>query len=81
MCWTAWQQDDNNEQLLEKSENMKEIRAAAAKHPTLGESIIDLVAGLKVCLTQVLSRLLKLFIYYCFVVSMPRVCKRPVLAA
>ena len=49
--------DDSNEQLLEKAGNMKEIRAAAAKHPTLGEAIIDSVAGPKVCLTQVLSRL------------------------
>jgi len=42
--------DDNNEQLLEKAGNMKEIRAAAAKHP-------DSVASPKICLTQVLSRL------------------------
>jgi len=50
--------DENNEQLLEKAKiNMKEIRPAAVKHPTLGEAIIDSVAGPKLCLTQVLPRL------------------------
>ena len=49
--------DDNNEQLLEKAGNMKEIRAAAAKHPELEKAILDSVASPKICLTQVLSRL------------------------
>ena len=44
--------DDNSEQLLEKAGNIKEIRAAAAKHPTLGEAIIDSVAGPKFVLHQ-----------------------------
>ena len=49
--------DDDSEQLLGKAGNMKEIRAAAAKHPTLREAIIYSVAGPKICLPQVLSRL------------------------
>ena len=49
--------DDDSEQLLGKAGNMKEIRAAAAKHPTLREAIIYSVAGPKICLAQVLSRL------------------------
>ena len=49
--------NDNDEQLLEKAGNMKEIRAVAAKHPGFREVVIDSVASPKLCLTQVLSRL------------------------
>ena len=48
---------DNDEQLLEKAGNMKEIRAVATKHPKFREAVIDSVARPKICLTQVLSRL------------------------
>ena len=48
---------DDDEQLLEKAGNMKEIRAVAGKHPGFREAVTDSVASSKVCLTQVLSRL------------------------
>ena len=48
---------DDDEQLIEKAGNMKEIRAVVTKHPEFREAVIDSVTRPKICLTQVLSRI------------------------